>query len=154
MFFASGDCLEGLRTIMQVKHIDWFIFDGCDLRDLDLSERNLNGAHFIRVEARGAFFIKSQLQDTDFSEADLRNTYFVEADLRNANFGGADLRGAIFTRADLRGARFYDCFTDEHTTWQDAKFDDDEQEMSPERITDGIKKIDFMDVYLFEEEEA
>ena len=143
--------------VMNVMHIDWYIFDECDLRDVDLSERNLSGAHFIGVEARGAFFIKSQLQDTDFSEADLRNTYFVEADLRNANFGGADLRGAIFTRADLRGARFHDCFTDEHTTWHDAMFGDDEREEREtftERITDGIERIDFKDVCLFEEEEG
>src|SRR5947209_9216658 len=59
-------------------HIDWYIFDECVLRDMDMSERNLNGAHFIKVDARGTFFIKSQLQEADFSGADLRNTYFVE----------------------------------------------------------------------------
>jgi uncharacterized protein YjbI with pentapeptide repeats len=59
---------------MKVMHIDWYIFDECVLRDLDMSERNLNGAHFIKVDARGTFFIKSQLQESDFSGADLRNT--------------------------------------------------------------------------------
>ena len=142
-------------------HIDWYIFDECVLRDMDMSERNLNGAHFIKVDARGTFFIKSQLQEADFSGADLRNTYFVEANLRKANFEGADLRGAIFTRADLHGARFEGCMTDEQTTWYDAEFgdceeekDDDEEEDAQERITDDIERIDFMDVYVFDEEEV
>ena len=137
-------------------HIDWYIFDECVLRDMDMSERNLNGAHFIKVDARGTFFIKSQLQEADFSGADLRNTYFVEANLRKANFEGADLRGAIFTRADLHGARFEGCMTDEQTTWYDAEFGDceEEEEDAQERITDDIERIDFMDVYVFDEEEV
>ena len=136
-------------------HIDWYIFDECVLRDMDMSERNLNGAHFIKVDARGTFFIKSQLQEADFSGADLRNTYFVEANLRKANFEGADLRGAIFTRADLHGARFEGCMTDEQTTWYDVEFGDcEEEEDTAERITDGIERVDFMDVYVFEEEEV
>jgi len=137
-------------------HIDWYIFDECVLRDMDMSERNLNGAHFIKVDARGTFFIKSQLQEADFRGADLRNTYFVEANLRKANFEGADLRGAIFTRADLHGARFEGCMTDEQTTWYDAEFGDceEEEENTAERITDGIERVDFMDVYVFEEEEV
>jgi len=137
-------------------HIDWYIFDECVLRDMDMSERNLNGAQFIKVDARGTFFIKSQLQEADFSGADLRNTYFVEANLRKANFEGADLRGAIFTRADLHGSRFEGCMTDEQTTWYDAEFGDceEEEENTAERITDGIERVDFMDVYVFEEEEV
>ena len=136
-------------------HIDWYIFDGCVLRDIDMSERNLNGAQFIKVDARGTFFIKSQLQEADFSGADLRKTYFVEANLRKANFEGADLRGAIFTRADLHGARFEGCMTDEQTTWYDAEFGDcEEEEDAQERITDDIERIDFMDVYVFDEEEV
>ncbi len=136
-------------------HIDWYIFDECVLRDMDMSERNLNGAQFIKVDARGTFFIKSQLQEADFSGADLRNTYFVEANLRRANFEGADLRGAIFTRADLHGARFEGCMTDEQTTWYDAEFGDcEEEEDAQERITDDIERIDFMDVYVFDEEEV
>ena len=136
-------------------HIDWYIFDECVLRDLDMSERNLDGAHFVKVDARGTFFIKSQLQEADFSGADLRITYFVEANLRKANFEGADLRGAIFTRADLHGARFEGCMTDEQTTWYDAEFGDcEEEEDAQERITDDIERIDFMDVYVFDEEEV
>jgi hypothetical protein len=45
--------------------------------------------------------------------------------------------------------------TDEQTTWYDAEFGDyEEEEAAPERITDGIERIDFMDVYVFEEEEV
>ena len=131
---------------MDVVHIDLHIFDECDLRDLDFSEKNLNGAYFNKVDARGAFFIKAQLQDAHFEGADLRNTYFVDADLRNAHFEGGDLRGAIFTSADLHGACFYNTISDDQTTWDNAQFGDPEPETLPERITDGIEKIDFSEI--------
>ncbi len=150
---VRGDGVGRLSTMQKVKHIDWYIYDECDLRDTDLSERDLNGAHFISVDARGTLFIKTQLQEADFYGADLRNAYFVEANLRNAHFEGADLRGAIFTRANLRGACFDDSITDEYTTWYDAEFGDGEQEEDSERTTDGIEKIEYLEVYVFEEVE-
>ena len=162
-FAERSDRVGELSAMMKVKHIDWYIYDECDLRDMDLSERNLDGAHFIKANAQGAYFIKTQLAEADFCGADLRNAYFVEARLRNARFEGADLRGAIFTRADLRGAHFEGCVTDEQTTWYDAEFGDGEEveeeneeneEDATERITDGIERIDFMEVYVFEEEEV
>src|SRR6266699_1836438 len=140
---VRGDGVGRLSTMQKVKHIDWYIYDECDLRDTDLSERDLNGAHFISVDARGALFIKTQLQEADFYGADLRNAYFVEANLRNAHFEGANLRGACFD----------DSITDEYTTWYDAEFGDDEQEEDSERTTDGIEKIEYLEVYVFEEVE-
>lgn len=131
---------------MDIVHIDLHIFDECDLRDLDFSERNLNSAYFTKVDARGAFFIKAQLRDAHFEGADLRNAYFVGADLRNAHFDGANLRGAIFTSADLRGASFYDTISDDQTTWDNARFGPLEPELLPERTTDGIEKIDFAEI--------
>ncbi len=152
--FAVGNTrVEGSSMMQKVMHIDWYIYDECDLRNMDLSERNLHGAHFIKADARGAYFIKAHLAEADFYGANLRNAYFVEANLRNAHFEGADLRGAIFTRADLRGACFEGSITDEQTTWYDAEFGDEEQEVYAERVTDGIEKIDF-EVYVFEEEEV
>ena len=91
--FAVGNtCVEGSSMMQKVMHIDWYIYDECDLRNMDLSERDLHGAHFIKADARGAYFIKAQLVEADFYGADLRNAYFVEADLRGAYFEGADLR--------------------------------------------------------------
>ena len=156
-FAVGSDCVGEISTMLKVKHIDWYIYDECDLRDMDLSERNLNGAHFIKANAQGVYFIKAQLAEADFYGADLRNAYFVEANLRNARFQGADLRGAIFTRADLCGAYFEGCITDEQTTWYDAEFGDGEEggeREATERVTDGIERIDFMEVYAFEEEEV
>lgn len=140
---------------MDVVHIDLHIFDECDLRDLDFSERSLNSAYFNKVDARGAFFIKAQLQDAHFEGADLRYAYFVEADLRHAHFDGADLRGAIFTSADLRGASFYDTLSDDQTTWDNARFGPLESELLAERTTDGIEKIDFAEIehLLYEQED-
>ena len=41
------------------------IYDACDLRNMDLSEKSY-GAHFIKADARGAYFIKAQLAEADF----------------------------------------------------------------------------------------
>jgi uncharacterized protein YjbI with pentapeptide repeats len=137
---------------MQVKHIDWYIFDDCDLREMDLSERILNGASFIKADARGALFIKSQLKDANFEGANLRNAYFVDADLQDANFEGADLRGAVFTRADLRGALLKRSITDARTTWDDASMGSSVRQV--ERTTDGLQQIDVLEFVMFESEEA
>ena len=128
---------------MDMIHIDWYIFDECDLRDRDLSEKNLAGAHFIKADGRGTFFLKSQLKDAHFEGADLRYAYFVAADLRYAHFEGADLRGTIFTGADLRGACLDGSITDECTTWDDAQMGILLEETPFQRTTDGIQKIDF-----------
>ena len=128
---------------MDMIHIDWYIFDECDLRDRDLSEKNLAGAHFIKADGRGTFFLKSQLKDAHFEGADLRYAYFVGADLRYAHFEGAELRGTIFTGADLRGASLDGSISDERTTWDDAQMGDLVEEGPSQRTTDGIQKIDF-----------
>ena len=140
---------------MDMIRIDWYIFDECDLRDQDLSEKNLVGAHFIKANARGTFFIKSQLKDAHFEGANLRNAYFVGADLRKAHFDGADLRGTIFTGADLRGAFLEGSISDERTTWDDAQMGELEEEKPSQRTTDGIPKIDFeelLDEFVIEDE--
>src|SRR5712692_11698846 len=124
-------CVEGLQS-MQVKHIYWYIFEDCDLREMDLSERELNGACFIKVDARGALFIKAQLRD--------------------ANFEGADLRGTVFTRADLRGALLKGSITDVRTTWDDALMGSSVREV--ERTTDGLQQIDVLEFVAFESAEA
>src|SRR5712691_10827926 len=118
---------------MDMIHIDWYIFDECDLRDRDLNEKNLAGAHFIKADGRGTFFLKSQLKDAHFEGADLRYAYFIGADLRYAHFEGADLRGAC-----LDGS-----ISDERTTWDDAQMGNLLEETPFQRTTDGIQKIDF-----------
>jgi uncharacterized protein YjbI with pentapeptide repeats len=120
---------------MDVMHIDWHIYDGCDLRDADMSEKKLNGAHFIGVDARGAFFLNAELREANFEGANLRNAYFVNADLRNAHFQGADLRGTVFTGADLRGALLQGCITDEHTILNEARLGVFIPEATTERLS-------------------
>ena len=171
----SIDRLQGLRRRenqehMDVMRIDWHIYDKCDLRDLDMSDKKLNGANFIEVDARGAFFLNAELREANFEGANLRNAYFVDADLRNACFRGADLRGAVFTGADLRGALLQDSITDENTILDEARLGvfilETPQEppsffipeMTRERTTDGIQQIVDFDKLIeelsaFEEEE-
>src|SRR5258707_2730015 len=171
----SIDRLQGLRRRenqehMDVMRIDWHIYDKCDLRDLDMSDKKLNGAHFIEVDARGAFFLNAELCEANFAGANLRNAYFVNADLRNACFQGADLRGAVFTGADLRGAMLQGSITDENTILDDARLGvfvpETPQEppsffmpeITRERTTDSIQQVvDFdkliEDISVFEEVE-
>src|SRR5437879_12934223 len=117
-------------------------FDACALRERDLSEKNLAGAHFIKADGRVTFFLKSQLKDAHFEGADLRYAYFVGADLRYAHFEGAELRGTIFTGADLRGACLDGSITDERTTWDGAQMGNLLEGTPFQRTTDGIQKID------------
>lgn len=89
--------------------------DDC-FRDLDLTERDLRKALFLRVslsgaqmhqaDFRGAVLYQCKLHDvyaerTDFSGAFLQGTEFIGADLTSAAFEGADLTGAVFTKALL-----------------------------------------------------
>lgn len=77
---------------------------GGNLLGTDLSELDLSGATFQRVNLRGAV-----LSDTDLSEADLQGAKLSGADfsgayLSSANLSGADLHKASLALANLGGA--------------------------------------------------
>ena len=116
------------------------VFDGLEIRDVDLSGARLRDASFFRSDLsrsdlsgisgfktkfvnavmHDAKLYKAKLSEADFTKADLtgaslanadlRRARFFDAILRNADLSGARLRGADFTRADLSGA-----------TWMDGK---------------------------------
>jgi HK97 family phage prohead protease len=89
---------------------------GADLRDLDLTYRDLSGAWLFDVNARGQNFTgvnlaNAKMNDADmswskFHKANLRNAFLVETNLSDTDFTGADLRGANFRGADLSSAKF------------------------------------------------
>ncbi len=114
------------------------IFDGLDLRDVDLNAARLRDGSFFRAdlsrsdlsaingfrakfvnaimrEAKlykaklsGADFTKADLTGASLADADLRRARFFGAILRNADLTGARLKDADFTRADLSGATWID----------------------------------------------
>jgi uncharacterized protein YjbI with pentapeptide repeats len=114
------------------------IFDGQDLRDVDLTSARLRDATFFRADLsrsdltgvsafraklvnavmREAKLDEAKLSETDFTKADLtgasmagadlRRARFFDAILRNADLTGARLTGADLTRADLTGATWVD----------------------------------------------
>jgi len=72
---------------------------GCNLRDLDLADRDLSGFDLERADFSG-----SNLQEADLSEANLKGALFHGTQLQGADLSEADLYRADFTTADLTDA--------------------------------------------------
>lgn len=72
---------------------------GCNLRDLDLADRDLSGFDLERADFSG-----SNLKEADLSEANLKGALFHGTQLQGADLSEADLYRADFTTADLTGA--------------------------------------------------
>lgn len=72
---------------------------GCNLRDLDLADRDMAGFDLERADFSG-----SNLQEADLSEANLKGALFHGTQLQGADLSEADLYRADFTTADLTGA--------------------------------------------------
>lgn len=72
---------------------------GCNLRDLDLTDRDMSGFDLERADFSG-----SNLQEADLSEANLKGALFHGTQLQGADLSEADLYRADFTTADLTDA--------------------------------------------------
>jgi hypothetical protein len=84
-------------------------FSGKDIRYLDLSGRNLWGAHFREMILVGVSFNGTNLGYTDFRRAYIESTDFIGARLgyasfRHAYFNRVDFSSASCGFIDLRGA--------------------------------------------------
>ncbi|CAL8474559.1 pentapeptide repeat-containing protein [Caballeronia sp. S22] len=82
---------------------------GVDLRDADLSNRDLRWLNLTGLDLRGADFSCSALDHSQFafadlSNANLRGVRMVRGSLAHANLLGACLAGAHFSMTDLTGA--------------------------------------------------
>lgn len=75
-------------------------WDSKDLRNCDLSNRNLVGASF-----RGANLSCANLANSNLCGTDLTGAYLNKSVLKGTNLTGAQLVGAVFYDADLRGAQ-------------------------------------------------
>ncbi len=74
-----------------------------DLRDADLSKKNLANINFKRVNVTGA-----KLRGTSLSSACLNDADFTMADLTGANLSHANLGGTIFRKTHLHNAKCMD----------------------------------------------
>lgn len=78
------------------------------LEDVDLSEKNLDGANFTRVDFRNA----------NLADARLEGASFFQADLCGTNLAGAYIQGADFTAAIVDGRTLiWNC-----RSWREADF--------------------------------
>jgi uncharacterized protein YjbI with pentapeptide repeats len=80
---------------------------GCDLSNLDLSDRDMGGFDLERADFSG-----SNLRDADLGNANLKGAKFRNSLLQNADLSGADLYRADFTGADLTDADLDEAKTD------------------------------------------
>lgn len=75
-----------------------------DLREQDLSLRELAGVDLRQADLTGANLEQSDLRDADLSEAELAGAILRGAKLQGARLSAANLKGADLTRAVLTGA--------------------------------------------------
>lgn len=92
-------------------------FSGCELADLDLSHRNLEGALFTDALICHTDFDRSQLDGADFTGASLhdcaaRKIHAEDAVFSNAVLEDCILDGAIIIHSDFTDARLRDCRMD------------------------------------------
>ena len=69
-------------------------FAGTDLRNVDLSETNLQGADFTNASLGGANLTKADLRGARLMNASLQGTNLTDADLRGASLGGSNVKAA------------------------------------------------------------
>lgn len=82
------------------------LFRGAELRDVDLSRKDLRRAEFSGARIQGGSFADSSLSRAHFEEGVLVDVSFVNADLRYVDFSRARLRQVSFSGASLQYASF------------------------------------------------
>jgi uncharacterized protein YjbI with pentapeptide repeats len=98
-----GGSLVGLEVSeTDLSGVDWQRVNlrGAVLNDCDLTEANLSAA-----ELAGADFSGALLSNANLKESNARRASFALANLSGADLRGADLRGATLTRTNFSGAQ-------------------------------------------------
>ena len=93
-----------ISSDMHGQDLSGYEFVKFDLRKIDFSDSNLNGAVFNNSKLQGADLHGADMQDalayaSDFEDADLRDVNFNNALLMESNFSNALISGADFTDA-------------------------------------------------------
>ena len=118
--------------IICAKHVLWLYdsegeradFSGALLRNIDLSEKNLNGAIFDEAKVVNTNMHKAQFSAVSFSDtkfihcdgsdmdaegSDFRRTTFYDCNLDRSSFMGGNFRGATFKDCTMEGGSLECC---------------------------------------------
>lgn len=120
---------DGQLAIAQENKVNYTY---SELRNQDLSHRDLSGGVFAAADVRGSNFEGSDLSnsiltkaiftDTNLSGVDLTNSFMDRVDLSNSNLSNAILQDAIatstnFTDTDITGADFSGAIIDRYQNY-------------------------------------
>ena len=161
-FMRSGKTFN----IILAQHKAWIDSNGetgerADFSNADLSNMDLQGLYFFKVNLhaanlRGSVLSKANFRNADLSGADMSETLLIkanltESDLSGANLGKSRLRDAKLNRAILRGTDLSDAdmtgadlreiknFT-ESKGWESAKLKDSLLNFDARNFLAGINK--------------
>ncbi|HQO36187.1 MAG TPA: toll/interleukin-1 receptor domain-containing protein, partial [bacterium] len=99
------------------------VFEGADLRGLNLMRVNLRGADLRHVNLEGTYLIWADLAGADLRWANLTRAHLISASLNQAYLFQANLHSAVLTEADCTGAVLNEADLSE-TNLVDLKFCD------------------------------
>jgi uncharacterized protein YjbI with pentapeptide repeats len=85
-------------------HFEGAIFQGADLRKINLENAYLQGASLLQAKLQGAQLYNARLQGADLNQAKLQGASLDNAQLQGAKMDGVYLQGAWALKADLMGA--------------------------------------------------
>jgi hypothetical protein len=94
----SGGLQQGAVSPVPSSEVQW---QGCDLRQADLSGANLTGANLINADLSNATLTDANLSNATLTDATLTDANLSNATLTDATLTDADLRNAILSRAIL-----------------------------------------------------
>ncbi|HEY8006697.1 MAG TPA: pentapeptide repeat-containing protein [Methylocella sp.] len=85
-------------------HFEGAIFEGADLRKINLENAHLQGASLLQAKLQGAQFYNANLNGAKLNQAKLQGASLDSAQLEGVELTGAALQGAWALNADLKGA--------------------------------------------------
>jgi uncharacterized protein YjbI with pentapeptide repeats len=85
-------------------HFEGAIFQGADLRKINLENAYLQGASLLQAKLQGAQLYKANLKGADLNQARLQGASLDNAQLQGAKMDGVYLQGAWALKANLMGA--------------------------------------------------
>jgi hypothetical protein len=85
-------------------HFEGAIFQGADLRKINLENAHLEGASLMQAQLQGAQFYNANLNGAILKQARLQGASLDSAYLEGSDLGGAEIQGAWALNADLKGA--------------------------------------------------
>lgn len=121
----EGDISMVLKKIRDKGFLEKNIFQGRNLRQINLSNQDLQGVNLRDTQLndanlRGAKLDGADLHGATLFDADLTQASLTKADLRGARMQGAHLEGADFTKAKMLGANLAQARCDNTTVLPDG----------------------------------